>query len=386
MRGNASPQAQPNTNSSSSSSSSASSASSASTASVTPQLPGDMLAHAGSFLERGDRMRLSGMTSRENREPALSSLRAGAMQEANILSATRTVSTGEQFMNSLGVEGAPLADQPNSIRSLPLDRRAEPLAALALRINQLPHGERFGMNREFLNAFNTIPEQNRTPDLTALANVAAYSVNEFVDPHTAARRGANARQTALFYNIHDHQGIYSIERSAAISREPGSAGHRVSSGENVHTVANALGFTTQDGIYELERTAAISREPGSAAQRVASGENVKTVAEASGIVTQDRVYDLERIAAMSMEPGSAGQRVESGENVQTVANALGFTTQRGIYHLERAAALSEHPSGARQAMIAGETIDQVVQRFGFTSPASRVLLERLYATYIILQN
>jgi hypothetical protein len=386
-----------------------------------------MLAHAGSFLERGDRARLSGVTSRENREPALSSLRAGAIRDAYIVSATRTVNTRHQFMNSLGLEGTEVADPPNSIRSLPLDRRAEPLAALALRINRLPPVQRFGVNRQFLNAFNEIPERNRTLNLTALANVAAYSADTLVNSGTAALQGANPAHTVLFYNIQDDQGIINIEQASADSRAQESAGQRVRRGENVGTVARELGFTTeagissleiaaamsnaqrsagqkvrngenvnavaiasgfttQAGISRLESTAAMSNAQGSAAQKVRNGEHVGNVATQLGFTTQAGISSLERVAASSREPQSAGLRVASGENVIAVAETSGITTESGIYNLESAAAQSDHDSGARRAMINGATIDEVAKRFGFTIPSILQTLQRFHDTYVAKQN
>jgi AraC-like DNA-binding protein len=260
------------------------------------------------------------------------------MQDANILRATRTASTGEQFMNSLGVEGAEVADSPSSIRGLPLDRRAEPLAALALRISQLPEPDRLEKNREFLKAFNEIPERNRTLNLTALANVAAYSADELLAPATVVWQGANPGHAARFYNIQDQLVIFSIEQASASSTAQGSAGQRVRSGENVQTVANELGFTTQAGISRLEY-----------------------------------------VAASSSNSRSAGGRVERGENVQNVAKQLGFTPS-GIRRLETRAASSNHPLGAKQAIINGATVDEVVERSGFTIPGIRMSLEHLYAT------
>jgi hypothetical protein len=206
----------------------------------------------------------------------------------------------------LGVEGAEVADPPSSIRSLPLDRRAEPLAALALRIHQLPYGDRFEMNRQFLNAFNEIPERNRTLNLTALANVAAYSADRFVDPRTAAYRGAHLGHTARFYNIQDQQVIHKMEQASATSLTTGSAAQRVRNGENAQTVANELGFTTQDGINRLEMTAAMSRKPGSAGQRVRDGEDVLTVATQLGIVSPAAISILESKATHSRQRRSAG--------------------------------------------------------------------------------
>jgi hypothetical protein len=197
------------------------------------------------------------MTSKESRGPALTSLREGATQDANIVRATRTVSTRHQFMNSLGVEGAPHADQPNSIRSLPLDRRAEPLAALALRINRLPYHDRLEMNRQFLNAFNTIPEQNRTPDLTALANVAAYSdsADRFITPASVVWRGANVSHTALFYNMHGNQeAIRSLELEAADSNNRLGARRAMLAGATIEQVIERFGFTHPDARRALELT------------------------------------------------------------------------------------------------------------------------------------
>jgi hypothetical protein len=320
------------------------------------------------------------MTSQESRGPGLSLLRTVAIQDANVLRATRTVSTREQFMDSLGVEGAPPADQPNSIRSLPLDRRAEPLAALALRINRLPHVDRFGMNRQFLDAFNEIPEQNRTPDLTALASVAAYSASTFVTPATAARQGANARHTARFYNIQDQQLIFNIENASVISRMPGSAGQRVMSGENVGNVARELGFTTEAGISRLEIEAVDNyRAQGSARQKVLSGEKVNAVAKASGFATQAGISSLESAAAGSTEPQSAGQRVRNGEKVNAVAKALGFTTQAGISSLENVAAGSTEPHSAGYRVLRGERVDTVAIDSGFTTQAGIISLERAAA-------
>jgi hypothetical protein len=321
------------------------------------------------------------MTSRESRGPGLSLLREGANQDANIVRATRTVSTREQFKNSLGKAGTEAADQPNSIRSLPLDRRAEPLAALALRISQLPEPDRFAMNREFLKAFNEIPEQNRTLNLTALANVAAYSVDEsanppFVHPRTAAWLGANPGPIALFYNINDRQIISELERTSAESRAEGSAGARVRSGENVQTVAKESGFTTEFGISRLESSAIHSRQPESAVARVTSGQHVQTVATLLGIVTQPGIRDLEIAAASSREEGSPGRRVLSGENVKTVAEVSGIVCQDAIHYLELMAASSDHLLGARQALKAGETLDQVAERFGFTLPQALETLQR----------
>jgi hypothetical protein len=326
-------------------------------------------------------MRLSGVTSEESRGPGLLLLREGANQDANIVRATRTVSTREQFKNSLGKAGTEAADQPNSIRSLPLDRRAEPLAALALRISLLPGPDRFAMNREFLKAFNEIPEKNRTLNLTALANVAAYSVDasanpQFVHPRTAAWRGANPGPIALFYNINDRQIISELERTSAESRELGSAGQRVWSGENVQTVAKESGFTTELGISRLESSAINSRQPESAGRLVTSGQHVQTVATLLGIVTQSGIRDLEIEAARSREPGSPGLKVSSGENVKAVAEASGIVSPYGIYYLELMAASSDHLSGARQALKAGATIAEVAQRFGFTTPEALDTLKR----------
>jgi hypothetical protein len=279
------------------------------------------------------------MTSKESRGSALSLLRTVDMQDANILRATRTASTGEQFMNSLGLEGTEVADSPSSIRGLPLDRRAEPLAALALRINRLSYDDRLKMNRQFLNAFNEIPERNRTPDLTALANVAAYSDRTFLTPRTVVYLGANPGHTARFYNIQDQQVISDIEHTSVNSTAQGSAGQRVRSGENVQTVAAQL-----------------------------------------GIVTPEAISRLEYVAASSSNSRSAGGRVSRGENVNAVATELSFTTPSGIRDLEIRAASSDHPSGARQAIINGATVDEVVQRSGFTMLASRTSLEHLYAT------
>jgi hypothetical protein len=158
-------------------------------------------------------------------------------------------------MDSLGVEGAPLADQPNSIRSLPLDRRAEPLAALALRINRLPYGDRLEMNRQFLDAFNAIPEQNRTPDLTALANVAAYSADMLLVPRAVVWQGANVSHTALFYNMHGNQeGIRSLELEAADSYNPLGARRAMLAGATIEQVIERFGFTHPDARRALELT------------------------------------------------------------------------------------------------------------------------------------
>jgi hypothetical protein len=272
----------------------------------------------------------------DHHTPVLSARLCAARMGMGFAARASGVDTVAEFSRLLGSADTPVND---TITSLHPSIQALPLSALALRICLLRPEEGDDdedvdvedVTNDFLDAFDTLAEEHRTPELTSLAQVAAYSIDEF-GARAAVRRGANVLHTARFYDVTEHDTIQLLEQEAAFSGLPGSAGSAARSGEHLQTVADRFGMNSEHGRTLLELQAVLN---GAAREAAGSSQNLQAVAEQFGINSTVARGHLEVEAACSHHPESAGTAVRGGRTVAEVADQFRIVTEAGLAELQQ---------------------------------------------------
>ena len=289
-----------------------------------PEMRGDLLGHAASFLPIGE-LRSVASAGRAG-AAARMELRLLRTTSESLEASISAVSSLESFRAIL--VGGDSAQVAGTIAGMRRDLQFRPLSALLGRISHLPPNERQQATIEFRARVDALDEDQQTPALMTFHRIASHE-----SATGAVLVGENAQLVAAHFGITDPDRIARVERMALA----GAAGEAVARGEPVRDIAACYGFETTVGIGALERAAAW----GPAGGEVRAGQNVQAVAQRLGFRTEEGIRSLEE-AALLGDAGEAAREVANnalrgGQNLREVAEQHGITTRRSYMRMEQMA-------------------------------------------------